>query len=106
MNKHRSKSFFQMTVSERDREVERYDHEIDIERDTKPLTAKQKLLHEKAAGRVLLQRNGLYTLKIDPKLMTEATRQARRRGMSVSKFIEEGVRGMLTLTKPKPPKRV
>ena len=89
--KNRQKSFFDLTPQERDRYVERFDREIDIEKDTKPLTAKQRALFAKAQK----QANGsIYALPLDGRLIDKAAAAARKRGMTLNEFIVEGIRRM------------
>ena len=46
----RKRSFFDLTPEERDRDVARFDKPIDIERDTRPLTVKERALFDRMMG--------------------------------------------------------
>jgi len=89
--KHSRKSFFDLTPQERDREVARFDREIDLDKQTKPLSAKQRAIHDRLRG----YPNSTYPLPMDSKLLGQATRAARKQGMSLERFIIEGIRGMV-----------
>jgi hypothetical protein len=90
--KKKRKSFFDLTPDERDREVARFDREIDIEKETRPLTAKERALFEKMrAGKP----RSVYVLPLDGKLLGQASAAARKRGMALDEFIINGIRGMI-----------
>jgi hypothetical protein len=89
------KSFFDLTPQERDREVARFDREIDLEKETKPLTAKQRAVHDRLRGKP----RAVYPLPLDSKLLGEATKAARKRGISLDQFIAEGIRGMVAFSR-------
>ncbi len=90
--KKKRKSFFDLTPAERGREVAKFDREIDIEKETRPLTAKQRALFEKMRkGKT----RDLYLLPLDGKLLDQAYRAARKRGMPLAEFIRNGIRGMI-----------
>lgn len=44
------RSFFDLTPEERDRDVARFDKPIDIDRDTRPLTVKERALFDRMMG--------------------------------------------------------
>jgi hypothetical protein len=89
------KSFFDLTPAERDREVARFDQEIDIEKETRPLTARQRAIHDRLRGHP----NAVYPLPLDAKLLGEASKAARKSGMSLEQFIVEGIRGMVAFSR-------
>lgn len=95
MRKRRQKSFFNLTPEERDREVARFDREIDLS-DTRPLTKREKALHEKASRKKSKHR---FSFEMDPKLVHQAGQLAKSKGIPLSQLIEQGVRGMLATQK-------
>ena len=89
------KSFFDLTPQERDREVARFDREIDLDRETRPLSAKQRAVHDRLRG----YPHAIYPLSLDSKLLGQATRAARKQGMSLEQFIIESIRGMVEISR-------
>jgi len=87
------RSFLSLSPAERDREVARFDHPIDLERDTRPLTRKERALFEKASG------ISLHAFEFDKKLLRKALTAARRDGMTVDQFVAQAVRGALSPSK-------
>jgi hypothetical protein len=80
---------------ERDRQVAQFDREIDLKRETKPLTPKQRAIHDRLRG----YPHAVYPLPLDSKLLGQATRAARKHGMSLEQFIIEGIRGMVAYSR-------
>jgi hypothetical protein len=89
------KSFFDLTAAEREREVARFDREIDLDKEARPLTGKQRAIHDRLRG----YPHAVYPLSVDSKLLVQAARAARKQGMSLEKFITEGIRGMVAFTR-------
>ena len=89
------KSFFDLTPSERDREVARFDQEIDLDKEARPLTGKQRAIHDRLRG----YPNAVYPLSVDSKLLVQAAQAARKQGISLEKFIIEGIRGMVAFSR-------
>ncbi|HUB25776.1 MAG TPA: hypothetical protein VL992_10140 [Tepidisphaeraceae bacterium] len=87
-----ARSFLSLTPAERDREVARFDRPIDIGRDTRPLTPKERARFEKSRQKPSIS---VYMFKADPRLLDEAFNAARKRGMSLDKFINQAIRGMI-----------
>jgi hypothetical protein len=87
-----ARSFLSLSPAERDREVAQFDRPIDIARETRPLTAKERAMFEKSRQ---LPSGSRYMFKIHPKLMGQASSAARKRGMSLDQFVSQGIRGML-----------
>jgi hypothetical protein len=89
------RSFLSLSPAERDREVSRFDGPIDIEKETRPLSAKERARFEK-------WRRGpsksVYMFEVDPKLLNKTVSAARKRGMSVDQFINQALRGMLAFS--------
>ena len=96
MKKRTRKSFFDLTPEERDREVAEFDRELDLSK-ARPLTKKQQLLHAKADAKG--KGKHVFICELDPKLLSEAAELARRRGIPLSKLVEQGVRGMLAFSR-------
>lgn len=90
----KGKSFFAMTDAERDAEVARFDKGIRFE-DTRPLSAKSKLLWEAARhGRGRPQKPAKVArvlITVEPELLSLADRFARRNGLSRSEMIAKGL---------------
>ncbi len=83
-----------MTPQERDREVMRFDREIEVGKDTKPLSPKQQLLWE------LSQRNpkkSIQVVPLDTKLRDKAIAAAKRQGKTLEEFIVESIQGKVAL---------
>jgi len=89
------KSFLDLTPQERNREVARFDREIDLDKEARPLTAKQRAIHDRLRG----YPHAVYPLPLDSKLLGQATRAARKQGMSLEQFIIEGIRGMVAFSR-------
>lgn len=92
----KNKSFFDLTPEQRDREVARFDAEIDVEKETRPLTAKERILFEKMRGR---KGRSVYVLPLDGELLSRASAAARKQGMSLDEFIVQGIRGMMAFNR-------
>ncbi len=88
----KKKSFFSMTPVERERDVAAFDGSIDLDRHTKPLTKKQKMLHDKAEAKTGAK---AFKVEIDQQLAVKARRHAERHGLTMRQVIERGVRGVL-----------
>jgi hypothetical protein len=86
------KSFFDLTPEERDREVARFDREIDIGKETRPLTAKERALFEKMRAS---KPRSIYALPLDAKLLDQASAAARKQGVGLDEFIITGIHGMI-----------
>jgi hypothetical protein len=90
--KQNRKSFLTLTPAERDKDISRFDQEIDIEKETRPLTAKERLFFE------LVRRQGAgakHSVPVDPKLLDKAVAAAHRQGVSLEEFVSKSIRGML-----------
>jgi hypothetical protein len=88
--KRHRKSFFDLTP-QRNREVARFDKEIDFS-ETRPLTKKQRLLHEKADARTLL-----HDFNFDKALLVEAMAYVKRKKLTLSQLLERGLRRELAV---------
>lgn len=84
------------TDEQRDAEVARFDRELD-EAEFRPLTRKQRLLHEMAG--VPIPKSKL-TVEIDADIVMEARRLAELHEVSLDHFVEESIRGMVAFTEP------
>jgi hypothetical protein len=90
MSKRRKKSIFAMTDAERDRDVAKYDRELDLSK-LPPLSLKDQLLHLMADQKV--KRKRIFAFKIDGKLLDRAGRLAQQRGVTIQEWMEQNVRG-------------
>jgi predicted HicB family RNase H-like nuclease len=90
MIKRRTKNFFEMTNAQRDREVAKYDSEMDLSK-LPPLSLKDQLLHLMADQKG--KRKRIFAFKIDPKLLDRASHLARQRGLTIEQWMEQNVRG-------------
>jgi hypothetical protein len=97
-----SRSFFDLTPEERDRDVARFDHPIDIEKETRPLTVKERALFERSQRS---PENAALLRKFDPKLLREAAIVAHKRGITLDDFIQQCVRGGLVIAEDPPAAR-
>jgi hypothetical protein len=92
-----SRSFLNLSPAERDREVARFDRPIDIERDTRPLTAKQKALFELAMGRRPRssadgpRRLAKVRVELDQGLLKRSARFALEHKMTLSELISRSL---------------
>ena len=97
----KKRSFFDLTPEERDREVAQFDEPIDIERDTRPMSVKERALFERMMADkpevVIHIRNGRhdYIVKLDDDLLAEATKFARKKKTTLPKMVDRGLRGLL-----------
>lgn len=87
-----ARSFLSLTPAERDREVARFDRPIDIERDTRPLTPKERAIFEKARR---TPSASVYSFKLDRRLVGKAVSAARKGRMSLDRFIVQAIREKL-----------
>src|ERR1041385_3514200 len=100
MNKKRRKSFFDLTPEQRDREVARFDREIDLS-ETRPLTKKERLRFERARKArpsvSIFVTDGHADVKIhlDEELITQARAYAKKNKTSLPRMIERGLLGLL-----------
>jgi hypothetical protein len=100
MNKKRRTSFFDLTPEQRDREVARFDREIDLS-ETRPLTKQERLRFERGRKAKLsvsiFVNNGYVDVKIhlDEELMTQARAYAKKYKTSLPRMIERGLQGLL-----------
>lgn len=80
---------------QRDREAAHFDREMDLDKEARPLTAKQRAINDRLRG----YPHAVYPLPVDSKLLAQATRAARKHGMSLEQFIIEGIRGMVAYSR-------
>lgn len=93
-----TKKYTQMTAAELAEATKEFDQEIDLERDTRPLTEEERERFERARRAPHLSlmsdskggRRVLVTL--EPKLLEQADAYARRHDKSRSELIAEGLR--------------
>ncbi len=96
-----TRSFFDLTPAERDREVARFDKPIDMERETRPLSAKERLLWERATGKskpaTRAKRRGTaaVTVELDPQLVRQSAVYAAKHNMTLSEFVAKSLKGSL-----------
>ena len=90
MSKRRKKTFFEMTDAERERDVAKFDKEMDLSK-LPPLSLKDQLLHLMADEKG--KRKRIFAFKIDAKLLERAARLAQERGMTIERWMEQNVRG-------------
>ncbi len=99
-----AKRFFDLTPEERDQDVARFDKPIDLEKDTRPLTAKERARFEKAMAKPplvsLLVHSGQRDeiVHLDDELLVRAKAYARKNKTSLPKMIDRGLRGLLAFT--------
>ena len=97
-----SRSFFDLTPEERDREVARFDRAIDVDKETRPLTAKQRALFERAVAdkpdvSVFVRKGRVDVLiHLDDDLMARANAYAKKNKTTLPKMIDRGLRGLLS----------
>lgn len=97
-----TQSFFDLTPAERDREVARFDKPIDMEKETRPLSAKERLLWERAMGKSKpspprggRRRTAAVTVQLDPQLVRQSTDYAAKHNMTLSEFVAKSLKGSL-----------
>jgi len=83
-----SKKFLSLSPAERDREVAKFDREIDLERDTKPLSPSQKAKFERWQ-RKTPQRE--VTIKLDAVTLDRCRAYAERHQLSLSDVVNLGL---------------
>jgi len=99
--KRKTRSFFDLTPEERDREVARFDKPIDIRKDTRPLTKKERALFERMQadqpGVSIRIHNGRtdVVINLDDELLARAKAFARKNKTSLPRMIDRGLRGLL-----------
>lgn len=100
--KQKTRSFLQLTPAEREREVARFDRPINIEKETRPLSAKERALFERLCDdkpRVsILVHDGRQDIVItlDDELLAQAKAFARKNKTTLPKMIDRGLRGLLS----------
>ncbi len=100
--KQSARSFFDLTPAERDREVARFDEPIDLEKETRPLTAKERALFERMVAdkpdvSVFVRKGHLdVVVHLDDELMARASAYARKNKTTLPKMIDRGLRGLLS----------
>jgi hypothetical protein len=90
------RAFLSLSPAERDREVARFDHPIDLEREARPLTRKERAIFEKARG------CSLHTFEFNKGLMRKALSAAQKNGLTVDEFVAQAIRGALSPGKHPP----
>lgn len=100
--KQKTKSFLELTPAEREREVARFDQPIDIEKETRPLSAKERALFELVRNDKpevsILVHDGRQdiVIKLDDELLAQAKAFARKNKTTLPKMIDRGLRGLLS----------
>lgn len=98
----KAKSFFDLTPEEREREVARFDRPLDMDKETRPLTAKERALFEKAVADgphvSIYVSDGRrdVVIHLDDDLLAEARTYAKRKKTTLPKMIDRGLRGLLS----------
>jgi hypothetical protein len=96
------RSFFDLSPEEREREVAQYDSPIDIERQTRPLSAKEraqfKRMQEDKPHVSYFINGGKVEIRIslDDDLMTKIQAYAKQHRTTLPKMVERGLRGLIS----------
>jgi hypothetical protein len=97
MKNHRKKAhrpFLSLTPAEREREAARFDRPIDVERECRPLTSKERAMFAKSGD---LPSVSEFIFEIDVDLLDQAAGAARKRRISLDQFMDQAIRNMLSL---------
>jgi hypothetical protein len=90
--------FMSLSDAEKDAEVEKYDHGVDL-RDTKPLTPAQRKLWNKAKRKRGRPRVGkgveVISLSVEKGLLREADQLAESKGISRAALFAKGLQAVL-----------
>lgn len=95
-------SFFDLTPDERERELVRFDQPIDIEKDTRPMTKRERAIFDRMNADkpdlTLMVRDGRHDVivHLDKSLLAQAAAYARRHRTTLPKMIDRGLRGLLS----------
>lgn len=101
--KRSTRSFFDLTPAERDREVARFDEPIDLDKETRPLTPKERLTWQRATGKskpaARSSRRGkaAVTVELDSKLVRQSADYAAKHNMTLSEFVAKSLKGSLVV---------
>lgn len=92
----KQKPYWEMTTAELREATKQFDKPIDLEKETRPLTARGR----QAFDRFIRERSGrrgstTTPLALDAKLVRLAEKQASELGISLQDYIEHGIRGMI-----------
>ena len=99
--KKKARNFFDLTLEERDRDVARFDNPINMDKEFRALTPKERALHERmfrdkppVKVRVTTGKREI-NFPLDGDLLAQATEHARKHKISLPKMIDRGLRGYL-----------
>ena len=103
LKKTAKKSFFGLTPAERENEVARFDHPIDLEKETRPLSPKERARFERAIADnpgisiyVRKDRRCDVVIHLDDDLLVQAKLFARKNKTTLPKMIDRGLRSLLS----------
>ncbi len=100
MARKKQKPYWEMTASELAEATREFDAEIPLSR-TRPLSAKERLLWERAtgkpkpAGRTKRRGTAAVTVELDPKLVRQSVDYAAKHNMTLSEFVARSLKGSL-----------
>ncbi len=100
MARKKSKPYWEMTASELAEATREFDAEIPLSR-TRPLSAKERLLWERAMGKskpaARSKRRGTaaVTVELDSQLVRQSTVYAAKHNMTLSEFVARSLKGSL-----------
>ena len=108
-SRRKKKSFLDLSPAERDREVARFDREVDVDKETRPMTLKERVLFERMRGRSVYvledARKGrtAVLLELDDRVLDGLDAFARSRKLTRTEAVERTIRTLLSLVQE--PKR-
>jgi hypothetical protein len=97
----KKRSFFDLTYEEREREVARFDKPIDIERETRPLTARERarwnrIMAAKTYESVYIHGGQVDRhIHVDEDLVEQLKVFGKKKRMSLAQVVDRGLRGLL-----------
>lgn len=101
MVRRKTKPYWEMTASELAEATREFDAEIPLSR-TRPLSAKERLLWERAMGeakppppRARRRGTAAVTVELDPHLVRQSTDYAAKHNMTLSEFVAKSLKGSL-----------
>ena len=94
--------FLSLSPAEREQEVARFDHPLDVDRDCRPLTSRERTGFAKSGD---LPSVSEFTFEIDVDLLDQAAGAARKLRMTLDQFMAQAIRQTVSAAQELPAAR-